>query len=191
MAEDPINAVCHYAQALKAPRIRESAARLAEQARDGGWSHEEYLAAVLSREVAAREASGAAIRIRSAGFSTPKSLEDFNFDHQPALNRDMIAHLGTGAFLAKARNVVLLGPPGTGKTHLAIGLAIKAAQAGHGITFATAVDWVARLKAAQPSWPSCAASDCSSSTKSATSPSNKTPPTCSSNWFPAATNTPR
>ncbi|PRC61594.1 hypothetical protein C6A85_07770, partial [Mycobacterium sp. ITM-2017-0098] len=42
-------------------------------------------------------------------------------DHQPALNRDMIAHLGTGAFLAKASNVVLLGPPGTGKTHLAIG----------------------------------------------------------------------
>src|SRR3954451_20016926 len=93
MAEDPIKAVCHFAQALKAPRIRESAARLAEQARDGGWSHEEYLAAVLSREVAAREASGAAIRIRSAGFPTRKSLEDFNFDHQPALNRDMIAHL--------------------------------------------------------------------------------------------------
>ncbi len=148
MAEDPIKAVCHFAQALKAPRIRESAARLAEQARDGGWSHEEYLAAVLSREVAAREASGAAIRIRSAGFPTRKSLEDFNFDHQPALNRDMIADLGTSAFLTKARNVVFLGPPGTGKTHLAIGLAIKAAQAGHRIAFATAVDWVARLKAA-------------------------------------------
>jgi DNA replication protein DnaC len=72
---------------------------------------------VRSREVAAREASGAAIRIRSAGFPTRKSLEDYNFDHQPALNRDMIAHLGTGAFLAKAGNVVLLGPPGTGKTH--------------------------------------------------------------------------
>ena len=64
MAEDPIKAVLHYAQALKAPRIRDSAARLAEQARDAGWTHEEYLAAVLSREVAAREASGAATRIR-------------------------------------------------------------------------------------------------------------------------------
>lgn len=111
MAEDPMKAVLHYAQALKAPRIRDSAARLAEQARDTGWTHEEYLAAVLSREVAAREASGAATRIRSAGFPTRKSLEDFNFDHQPTLNRDMIAHLGTGAFLAKASNVVLLGPP--------------------------------------------------------------------------------
>ena len=58
--------------------------------------------------------AGAATRIRSTGFQTRKSFEDLNFDHQPALNRDMIAHLGTGAFLAKARNVVLLGPPEAG-----------------------------------------------------------------------------
>jgi DNA replication protein DnaC len=112
MAEDPIKQVCHYAQALKAPRIRESAARLAEQARSSGWSHEEYLAAVLSREAAARESSGAETRIRSAGFPTRKSLEEFNFDHQPALGREVIAHLATGAFLAQARNVVLLGATG-------------------------------------------------------------------------------
>jgi hypothetical protein len=111
-AEDPIKTILHYTQALKGPRIRESAARLAAQARDGGWTHEKYLAAALSREVAAREASGAATRIRSAGFPTRKSWENFDFDHQPALNRDMVAHLGTGAFLAKARNVVLLGPGG-------------------------------------------------------------------------------
>ncbi len=68
---------------------------------------------MLSREVSAREASGAATRIRSAGFPNRKSLQDFNFEHQPALNRDMIAHLSTGTFLTKARNVVLLGSPGT------------------------------------------------------------------------------
>ncbi len=115
--ENPIKLVEHYAHALKATRIRDCAARLADQARDSGWTHEEYLAAVLSREVAARESSGARTRIRSAGFPNRKSLEDFNFDHQPTLGRDVIAHLGTGAFLAEARNVVLLGPPGTGKTH--------------------------------------------------------------------------
>ncbi|GAA4470899.1 hypothetical protein GCM10023094_00610 [Rhodococcus olei] len=115
--DDPIKQVEHYAHALKAPRIRQSAARLADQARDAGWSHEEYLAAVLSREVSARESSGAQTRIRSAGFPARKSLEEFNFDHQPALSRETIAHLGTGTFLAQGHNVVLLGPPGTGKTH--------------------------------------------------------------------------
>ena len=178
--EDPIKQVEHYAHALKAPRIREAAARLADQAREGGWSHEEYLAAVLSREVAARESSGAATRIRSAGFPTRKSLEEFNFDHQPSLGRDVIAHLGTGAFLAKARNVVLLGPPGTGKTHLAIGLAIKAAHAGHRVAFATAVG--TGVPASKPpttpahcplNWSSCVASGSSWSTKSATSRSEQ------------------
>ncbi|HSL37363.1 MAG TPA: ATP-binding protein [Arthrobacter sp.] len=64
----------YYARAMKAPRIREAAARLADQAREAGWSHEEYLAAVLSREVAAREASGAETRARAAGFPARKSL---------------------------------------------------------------------------------------------------------------------
>jgi len=59
----------HYlAAALKAPRITEAATRLAEQARDAGWSFEDYLAAVLEREVSARNASGAQLRIRAAGF---------------------------------------------------------------------------------------------------------------------------
>ena len=105
----------YLARALKAPRIREAASRLADQARDAGWSHEEYLAAVLDREVAARDSSGARLRIQAAGFGAIKTVEDFIFDHQPALKRDTIAHLATGTFLAKAENVVLLGPPGTGK----------------------------------------------------------------------------
>lgn len=98
-------------RALKAPRIRETAARLADQARDAGWSHEEYLAAVLDREVSARNSSGAQLRIRAAGFGPRKTIEDFIFDHQPGLKRDTIAHLATGVFVAKAENVVLLGPP--------------------------------------------------------------------------------
>jgi DNA replication protein DnaC len=141
----PTTDIAYLSRALKAPRIRESAARLAEQARDSGWSHEEYLAAVLSTEVASREASGAAIRIRAAGFGTTKSIEDFNFDHQPGAKRDTIAHLATGTYLTSASNIVLLGPPGTGKTHLAIGLGVKAAHQGHRVLFASATDWVTRL----------------------------------------------
>ncbi len=140
-----------FSRAMKAPRIRESAPRLAEQAREAGWSHEEYLAAVLSREVAAREASGAEMKTRAAGFPARKSLDDFNFDHQPGLKRDAIAHLSTGAYLAEASNVVLLGPPGTGKTHLATGLGLRAVHLGYRVLFATATEWVTRLQAAHQS----------------------------------------
>ncbi|WP_203569001.1 IS21-like element helper ATPase IstB [Aestuariimicrobium ganziense] len=135
----------HYlAGAMKAPRILEAAGRLADAARDAGWTYEDYLAAVLEREVSARNASGADQRIRHAGFGARKTLDDFDFEQQPAV-RQQVAALASGGFLAEARNVVLLGPPGTGKTHLAIGLGIKAAHYGHRVLFATATDWVTRL----------------------------------------------
>ncbi|MEZ7757297.1 IS21-like element helper ATPase IstB [Microbacterium paraoxydans] len=141
---DAVKQIHYLAAALKAPRITEAAARLANHARDAGWTHEDYLAAVLEREVAARNASGAELRIRAAWFPARKTLEDFDWDAQPAV-RQQIAALASGAFLTEGRNVVLLGPPGTGKTHLAIGLAIAAARTGHRVLFATATDWVARL----------------------------------------------
>jgi len=141
---DSVKQLQYLAGALKAPRITEAAERLADQARDAGWSFEDYLAAVLEREVSARNASGARLRIRAAGFASPKTLEDFDFDAQPAI-RNQIAALASGAFLTEARNIVLLGPPGTGKTHLATALGIVAARHGHRVLFATATDWVTRL----------------------------------------------
>jgi DNA replication protein DnaC len=132
-------------RALKAPTLRQSVTRLAERARAEGWSHEEFLAACLQREVAARETHGGDGRIRAARFPARKSLEEFDYDHARALKRETIAHLGTLDFVAARENVVFLGPPGTGKTHLAIGLGIRACQAGHRVLFATAAHWVARL----------------------------------------------
>jgi DNA replication protein DnaC len=144
--DDDLKQIQFLARALKAPRIQDSAERLAAQAREAGWSHEHYLAAVLDREVSARDASGANLRIRAAGFPARKTLEDFVFDHQPAVKRDTITHLAGNSYLAQAGNIVLLGPPGTGKTHLAIALGIKAANAGHRVLFATATEWVTRLQ---------------------------------------------
>jgi DNA replication protein DnaC len=132
-------------RALKAPTLRESVTRLAERARAESWTHEEFLAACLQREVSARESHGGEGRIRAARFPGRKSLEEFDYDHARGLKRDVIAHLGTLDFAAAKENVVFLGPPGTGKTHLAIGLAIRACQAGHRVLFATASQWVARL----------------------------------------------
>ncbi|MEV6138182.1 IS21-like element helper ATPase IstB [Nocardia sp. NPDC051990] len=132
-------------RALKAPSLREAAERLPERARAENWTHEEFLIACLQREVSARESHGGESRIRSARFPYRKSLEEFDFGHSRGLKRDVIAHLGTLDFVTAKENVVFLGPPGTGKTHLAIGLAIRAYQAGHRVGFATAAEWVSRL----------------------------------------------
>lgn len=140
--------LAYLTRALKAPTLREAVGRLAERARTETWSYEEFLAACLQREVSARESHGGEGRIRAARFPSRKSLEEFDFDHARGLKRDTIAHLGTLDFVTAKDNVVFLGPPGTGKTHLATGIAIRACQAGHRVLFATASQWVDRLAAA-------------------------------------------
>jgi DNA replication protein DnaC len=144
-ARDVTAEIAYLARALKAPTLRDAVPRLAERAQAESWTHEEFLAACLQREVAARETHGGEGRIRAARFPARKSLEDFDYDHQRSLRREVIAHLGTLDFVAARDNVVFLGPPGTGKTMLAIGLGIRACQAGHRVLFATASGWVARL----------------------------------------------
>jgi DNA replication protein DnaC len=144
-ARDTAAEVAFLTRALKAPTLRDAVARLAERARAESWTHEEFLVACLQREVAAREEHGGEGRIRAARFPGRKSLEDFDYDHARGLRREVIAHLGTLDFVAAKDNVIFLGPPGTGKTHLATGLAIRACQAGHRVAFATAAGWVARL----------------------------------------------
>ena len=119
--------------------------RLAKRAHQEEWTHEEFLAACLEREVAARQTNGGKLRIKAARFPARKTIKDFDFSFQRSLQRDTMLHLGALDFVAGRENVVFLGPPGTGKTHLAIGLGIRACQAGHRVAFATASEWVSRL----------------------------------------------
>jgi DNA replication protein DnaC len=141
----PISDIAYLCRALKAPSLAAAVDRLGERARTDGWTHEEFLAACLEREVAARQDHGGEARIKAARFPARKTLEDFDYGFQRSIKRDAIAHLATLDFTAEANNVVFLGPPGTGKTHLAIGLGIRACQAGHRVAFATAAEWVDRL----------------------------------------------
>ena len=143
--QKPSADLAYLCRALKAPSMGRAIQRLAERARTEEWTHEEFLAACLEREVAARQTNGGELRIKAARFPARKTIEEFDFDHQRSLKRDTLLHLGTLDFILARENVVFLGPPGTGKTHLAIGLAIRACQAGHRVAFATASQWVDRL----------------------------------------------
>ncbi|WP_329094680.1 IS21-like element helper ATPase IstB [Streptomyces sp. NBC_01439] len=133
------------ARAMKAPALLDAAGRLEERARKESWTHTEYLVACLQREVSARESHGGEARVRAARFPAVKTLEELDVTHLRGLTRQQLAHLGTLDFIAGKENVVFLGPPGTGKTHLATGLAVRACQAGHRVAFATAAEWVDRL----------------------------------------------
>jgi DNA replication protein DnaC len=141
----PRSDIAFLCRALKAPSMAAAIERLAEKARAEGWSHEEFLAACLDREVAARQTHGGEARVKGARFTAHKTLEDFDFGHQRSVRREVVAHLGALDFIEARENVVFLGPPGTGKTHLATALGIRACQAGHRVAFATAAEWVARL----------------------------------------------
>jgi DNA replication protein DnaC len=134
---------------LKAPRVWERLEQTAERARAEQWPYEQFLESLLEAEVFARDASGARMRIRHAAFPALKTLEDFDWTAQPSAEKPLVLHLAQLAWIDEHANVCFLGPPGTGKTHLAIALALKACQRGYRVTFATAQEWVSRLEAAQ------------------------------------------
>lgn len=114
-APDMTAELAYLTRALKAPTMREAIDRLADRARAQGWSHEQFLAACLEREVTARSAHGGELRVKAAKFPARKSLDDFDYAHAASIKRDQIAHLGTLDFITAKENVIFLGPPGTGK----------------------------------------------------------------------------
>jgi DNA replication protein DnaC len=139
----------HLFRALKAPAAARALPKLVERARDEEWSYERFAEALLSTEISSRESSGGQLRIRAARFPSRKTLEEFDFTFQRSVKKQVIEHLGQLDFLHAKENVVLLGPPGTGKTHLATALGIRACLAGQRVIFKTATEWVALLADAQ------------------------------------------
>lgn len=108
----------------------------------------QVLESLLDIEVIATKARRTRGRLRFAHYPVHKTLSEFDFDFQPSLDRKVIAELSTLRFVEEKRNVILLGPPGVGKTHLAIALGIAATEVGYRTYFTSASDMVSSLQSA-------------------------------------------
>src|SRR5512132_2843528 len=145
----PSSELTHLFRQLKAPAAARALPKLADRARSEEWSYEHFAATLLKTETDSRDSHGGQARIKAARFPARKTLEEFDFAFQASVPRNAVLHLGQLDFLHGRENVVLLGPPGTGKTHLSIALGIRACLAGHRVAFRTATEWVALLADAQ------------------------------------------
>jgi len=118
---------------------------LCEQASKKDQGYREFLTDALAAEWRGRHLKGVEARLRQARFPWIKTLEQFDVSFQPSLDRKVLRELSGLAFVERAENVVLLGPPGVGKTHLAIALGVKAVEAGHRVLFLTLETLLGRL----------------------------------------------
>ncbi len=135
-----------YLKRLRLPRIGEHLAKVSQQAAEDGWSYQAFLTALLEIEVFARDQATLERRIKAARFpSRSKSLENFDFTFQTSVRKQVLLHLASLRFVELRHNVIFLGPPGTGKTHLSIALGLKACHAGYQVLFLSAVEMVAHL----------------------------------------------
>ena len=149
----------------------------------------EMLAELLGAEVAARRERYLTTRTRLAHLPFPRTLEQFDFAFQPSIDERLVKELANLAFVAEATNVLLLGPPGVGKTHLAIALALKAIENGQGAYFVRAYDLMEDLQQGshgaepEPADERCISRPSSSSSmNSASGPTTGSRPPPSSPW---------
>ncbi len=116
-----------------------------EQAAQQQLDYKTFLSQALSTEWQGRYQKGIEARLQQARFPWVKTLEQFEFDFQPSLDRRVVRELSGLSFVERAHNVIVLGPPGVGKTHLAIALGVKAVEAGYSVLFLSLETLMTRL----------------------------------------------
>ena len=131
---------------LKLSRIYEILGSLAKTAEEQGKSYLTFLDELLEEEVAAKEQRRIETALKISGLPYIKSIDEFDFSFQPSLDKQKIMGLFDLHFIQDKGNVVFLGPPGVGKTHLAVSLALKACQAGMSMYFTNMADLIVKLR---------------------------------------------
>ena len=125
----------HHLKALRLPTITAECEKLARQAAADNADHLTYLLQLCELELLERERKAAERRLKAAHFPSPKSLESFDFSARPSVNRLLISELARCEYIDRRENVLFVGNPGTGKTHLAISLAMAACSRGYRVRF--------------------------------------------------------
>ncbi len=145
MSDTPQVLLQHHLRKLKLPTFQSEHAKLARQCATEGKDHVQYLLRLCELELIERERRMIERRIKAAKFPATKSLDSFDFAAIPSLNKALTMELARGEFIDRRENVIALGPSGTGKTHVALGLGLAACQKGRKVGFTTAAILVHEL----------------------------------------------
>ena len=149
MNDAPEILLTHHLKALKLPTFLREHQKLARQCAAEGMDHVRYLARLVELELIDRERRMVERRIKAAKFPAVKSLDSFDFSAIPKLNKMQVLELARCEWIDRRENVIALGPSGTGKTHIALGLGLAACQKGLSVGFTTAASLVSEMMEAR------------------------------------------
>ncbi len=149
MSDAPQILLNHRLKSLRLPTVLREYGKLAKQAAAEGLDHVQFLARLIELEMIDRERRMIERRIKAAKFPAVKSLDSFDFKAIPALNKMQVLELARCEWIERRENVIALGPSGTGKTHVALGLGLSACQKGLSVGFVTAAALVHELMEAR------------------------------------------
>jgi len=138
-----------HAERLRLPDLAAELPSIAEEEEAHSWSFAEFAEALVAHSAAAADRRAEATLVRLAALPFRKSLDDFDFGFQPSVSEKQLRELASGAYLERRENVLLLGPPGVGKTHLAVALGLEACRHRYRVRFTTAARMIASLAEAR------------------------------------------
>ena len=149
MTDTPKILLADHLKTLKLPTFLREYEKLARQCAAEGLDHVQFLARLVELELIDRERRMIERRIKAAKFPATKSLDSFDFKAIPKLNKMQVLELARCNWIERRENVIALGPSGTGKTHVALGLGLAACQKGLSVSFTTAATLVNEMMEAR------------------------------------------